>query len=319
MKFPRLLSARACCLAGLIASLVALNVALGLFSVWMYPVQRGAAEEFWDAMYGLGLSKSGAIWGVYPPQDGLCVFYSQGFHGQFLHAVPMAEAERLLPAVRQQALDHGDLLSAKERQLLSSEAAIHELVQCRIETARELRSEALKDGGEYDTRSQKAFLLRWDRIRRYPRNILFEAVFLNGWLVMLLIPFLKREAHGWRALSAGLAVPVFMTPYFLGYCPWSFTSAGPVGGVVYPTLLVLLCGWRISWNPFDEALLRWLPSPLQSLSQEPGDMMSVSGMGGLSPTWAIMLGWILALATWWASRAISRRAARATAVVRPSP
>ena len=46
-----------------------------------------------------------------------------------------------------------------------------------------------------------------------------------------------------RVVAAkGMLPTLFCLPYWLGYAPLTFTSAGPVGGVLYPWLLQTLRG-----------------------------------------------------------------------------
>jgi hypothetical protein len=291
---------------GLVLCLIALNTALIVFSFKMYPVDRGTPEGFFDAMYDLKLSPDRGMGSVYPSQGRRCIYFHQGFHREFLYAVSMGEVEALLPKVRVRASRECTSLSEEERTLLDSESSINELVHARIETWAKRAASASPESGEYFTERQRGFLSRWARIERYWANILFEAVYLNGSLVVVWVPFLMKGALVRRAIAIGLAFPLLLAPYFLGYCPWSFTSAGPVGGVLYPILLLPFYGWPVGWNDFDVWLVGLLGSPLSSLSQGTGGMLSVSGMGSVTPTSTLIGGLLSAIATFLGSRAAGR-------------
>src|SRR6185436_18087661 len=172
------------------------------------------------AMYWLKLSGSQYLIGVYPPHDGVCIYYRSGFHGRFLFFVESSEAERLLPDVRRKALRECSFLSSDERRLLGSDAPVDQLVSARLAALAALDSDA--DQGRYRAQELNEFEVRWGRIRRFWLNILFEGLFLNGWLVLVGLPFFRRSSPWWnKAISAGVAFPFLMVPYFLGYCPWA--------------------------------------------------------------------------------------------------
>jgi len=270
-----------------------LNGGLAYCSVVMHPVAKGTAEEFWNMMYFLKGPRY--IGGVYPCREGLCIYYLQGFHGEFIHAVPVAEVERLLPEVRRQALSEPRSLSTAEKELLTSDAGVERLVTARLAAERAETVIGASDvNGPRDESAE--FELRWKRIRRYWLNILFEAGFLNGWLFLVAFPFLRRSSPDWsRAISAGLAFPMLFVPYFLGYCPWTFTSAGPSGGAVYPWMI-----WGFRWcswgtTAFDGWLLKGSGFPLEPLTQPSGSLWTHSGRGGVAPTFAIVIGLLVGM------------------------
>jgi hypothetical protein len=242
-------------------------------------------------MYRLKLGNRDYFGGVYPPRDGWCIYYHQGFHGQFIYGVRVSDADRLLPEVRRRALSDTPFLSAAERDLLTSNANIDQLVKVRIAAVDAEDSRSSADGAKYRSPELDAFEIRWTRINRYWLNILFEAVFLNGWLLLLASPFIRRSSPSWsKAIAAGLAFPMLFVPYFLGYCPWTFTSAGPTGGALYPWMISLVRGGSWGMTSVDSLLIKGSGFPLEPLSQVPGSMMSVSGMGGVAPTFAVVIG-----------------------------
>jgi len=273
---------------------LSLNGALAFFSGIMHPLPKGSAEEFWDAMYRIKLGKREVFASVYPPRDGTCVYALRGFHGESLYRVRLADAERLLPEVRRRALAEGSTVSPKERQLLEGNASVDQLVTARIAADVEEDSAQSPQMAGYRLQTLNDFEVRWGRIRRYWLNIVFEAVFLNAWLGLIVLAVARPSDSTWRkAISAGAAFPLLFLPYFLGYCPWSFTSAGPTGGALYPWMLVPFYGCSWGMTSLDDWILRSSGFPLEPLSQPPGPMMSYSGMGGIAPTFAVVVGVLL--------------------------
>jgi hypothetical protein len=185
-------------------------------------------------------------------------------------------------------------VSPGARLLLAAFAPLAQLVNARLSAALADDSANSVDMGRHRTQEQSEFEVRWGRIQRYWLNILFEAVFLNAWLGLVLLPFVRRSCTEWsRIVSVGLGFPLLFVPYFLGYCPWTFTSTGPSGGALYPWMIVPFYGCSWGMTSFDAWLLKSSGFPLEPLSQPPGPMMSVSGMGGITPTFAIVFGALL--------------------------
>lgn len=281
-----------------------LNAAIVNMASVMYPVPRGSSADFWYSMYDVKLRGQSFFSGVYPMRGSTCIYYQLGFHGEFLYSVPAAEVQRLLPEVRKTISEGGGHITDEERELLLSESDIGKLVETRLKVE---ALEATKRGdGEYHHGRQKMFRDRWNRIERYWANVLFEMVFLNGLLFSLWYPFFKHGRHLWRAVSIGTALPVLFVPYYLGYCTSTFTSTGPVGGALYPWILFRLRKWGWEWNGLDDRFMAILPSPLEFLTQTHGPMMSVSGLGAVSPTSLLILGMFLGLITYFSSRALAK-------------
>lgn len=98
--------------------------------------------------------------------------------------------------------------------------------------------------------------------------------------------------------------------------PYTFTSAFPAGGVFYP--YVIICFRRLPITNADIWLLEHAPMPFEPLTQDPGPMLALTGMGmaGLVAICAIGVfvfvivyglakAWKYLLAKFGASRAIS--------------
>jgi hypothetical protein len=85
------------------------------------------------------------------------------------------------------------------------------------------------------------------------------------------------------------ALPIlFLLPTYLGYATYSFTSAGPSGGVLYPFLLGNIRGGSVT--TFDRWLLVHTPRLLEPLSTPIGSPLALTGMGMPGPTSAVVAG-----------------------------
>ncbi len=135
--------------------------------------------------------------------------------------------------------------------------------------------------------------LRWVRNKWYWANIAFEWLFLSGLVLFAAWPLLR--AKGWITWAIHLALLplLFMLPVYLGYATFSFTSAGPTGGVLYPWLLRISHGG--SCNDFDREILAFTPRILEPLSAPIGSPLSLSGRGMPGPTTMVIAGLIIAL------------------------
>jgi hypothetical protein len=146
---------------------------------------------------------------------------------------------------------------------------------------------------DYKLEMEKAFDKRWEDAKRWHWNIIGESVFFTGLILLSMWPWL-RKARPWRwAVHFALLPVLFALPYWLGYAWLTFTSAGPYGGVLYPSVLLELRGLpRIG---LDGWIIRNLPKFLADYSHSPGAMMSLSGGGGAWPTAMVVIGALLGL------------------------
>lgn len=145
----------------------------------------------------------------------------------------------------------------------------------------------------YNKQIEADFEQRWQRVKWFWATILFEWLFLSGLVVFALLPWPRR--HGWQSWAMRwAAVPlIFMLPVYLGYATFSFTSAGPSGGILYPYLVSFLRG--CSSNTLDRELIRYVPQVLEPLSPGIGDWMALSGRGIPGPTEMLLFGILAAL------------------------
>jgi len=287
---------------------------LGMFCAarMLRPAQPGTPEAFWDALYHLNLSERGYFRGVYPMQGDVCIYSVQGFHGQFIYTVPLEDARRLLPRIRERAPKEFDGLTDRERELLSSGADVAALVQARIDAHlssddEESRLDAARFESDLD-----AFKEKWRRIQRYSLNIALELLYLHAWLLMLWTPVFHGKSRIACSMALTFALPLLLMPYYLGYVPWTFTSAGPGGGALYPMLIIFFGKPSWGWTVLDRGLVEVLGQPLEPLNQLPGPMWSVSGMGAPAPSFTLAVGLVLGAAFFILHKTIERRKPAAT-------
>src|SRR5438067_304339 len=114
---------------------------------------------------------------------------------------------------------------------------------------------------------------RWERVRRYDWSASGEFVYLSALVVFAAWPWLRNGRPLRWAVHLGLVPVLLFLPYWLGYAGFTFTSAGPSGGVLYPWLIV----WfgRLPWTALDTAIVSRLPPVLEPYSQTPGPMLSL--------------------------------------------
>jgi hypothetical protein len=225
------------------------------------------------------------IGSFYQPTNGWFTYYIQGFHGQFLFRIPRSEAIKDFPqalAVIKAVAGTTNLilrtplaLSVLEQNPSAEQDADKFLALLREEKLKEIR----KNGEEFYRLSiadEQAFAMRWGRIRRFWLNVVFECVLFSGLSLFAFWPWLRHQGPRAWGIHLGLTPLFLLLPYYFGYCGWTFTSAGPSGGVLYPWTIIWFRDW-LFWTPVDEWLLVSSPKVLEPLSQTLGPMLSISG------------------------------------------
>jgi hypothetical protein len=125
-------------------------------------------------------------------------------------------------------------------------------------------------------------------------NIVFECAFFAALTLFALWPAL-RKSGSWRwGLHVGAIPLLLMLPYYCGYASWTFTSAGPSGGMLYPWVIVWSRDFPI-WTATDQWVLGHFPKILEPISQPLGPMLSISGGHMLGPMTAVLIGAGMAL------------------------
>jgi cytohesin len=272
----------------------------------MYPVTEGMSAAFWRNACGaliLPDDKRDNLegWGgsTYSPRDGYFIWADINFHGEDLQIVPIDKASADLPKVVAYLEKHinDKAMREKVRQGFKawvaadpdkSDAAL--LVAKLRQAALDLTKATTPKFYDYALESEKAFEERWRRLGRYWLNVVFECLWLAGLVVWAMWPWLRRS-EPWRWwLHIGLAPFLLFLPWFLGYCGMALTSAGPVGGVLYPWLLFLFQWLGPRLGSLDSWVLQTIPKPLGWLTQGTGPMMSLSGLGCIFPIGSLLVG-----------------------------
>lgn len=281
-----------------IFALLSAFILLGLLALSEFtkPIQDGRSLEFWSYACGIDLEEEEEIAGdTYPPRDGYYIYYDQGMHGQFVYKVPALEANQDYLAVLKKIEELPEskalnpraslakrLLQKHRAQVIDDPEAFLRLLH------KEEQSLLDKELQTYQQESEAHFSERWKQAKRYWTNILFEFCFFVALLFFALYPWIRSKSHWAWGLHLGLTPLFVMLPYYLGYAPYTFTSAGPQGGVLYPYLIAFA---RIHFRTrLDSFILEKLPPILDPLSQNPGPMMSLSGSLAMGPVMALMVG-----------------------------
>jgi hypothetical protein len=298
------------------AAVLLMGVALLAAAPRAYPVRDGDAAHFWLRACGIdvGVKKpSPGVHGFYLPRDGWFIYYDQGMHGRHLMRAPAADAEALFPKVadRLRRAPPGVLrpdVEAGFRTWEHSGAAPDDAAGF-LGRLREARLDRLQRENprlyQYVLPEEDEFNDRWWRIGRFRWNLWFEFAFLTGLILFAAWPW-RRNAGRWRwAAHVALLPALLCLPYWLGYAPLTFTSGGETGGILYPRLIIEFRG--LPWSELDTAILRALPGPLEPLSQTPGPMTSLSGLGAPGVVAMSGLGLIAGLAVILTTEAVRRR------------
>ena len=297
-------------------SLAATSTAVLVVTPRMAPVKECSSARFWRAACSVALPGSdcsSGFGGVSPPRDGYFICYAQGFHGQSIFRVKEHVAMSDFPEVVEQldrdlkewgprtyALKGYQAWLSDRRGPSDAHGLLARIREARLSSMRRRYFAAYR----YQIDAEEQFDRRWQSVRRYPLNVLFELVYLNGMVLFAFWPWLRRRKPRRRRFHLALLPLLLMLPYFLGYASFTYTSAGPSGGVLYPWLIVWfrIGGWRwptlltrLLTPSFDYALLNLLPQPLAYLSQPLGPMLSLSGWGAPGLIAVLLCGAIIYL------------------------
>ncbi len=237
--------------------------------------------------------------GVYQPRENWYIYYVQGYHGQFLFRVPRAQAVAAFPEVVRRIEMSASQEDAPRRVrwaaavLERNPPAADLSPEQFLSLTRDQWLNALRNSRKsiYDSAAseEQAFAERWIRVRRYWMNVVFESAFFGGLTLFALWPWLRRRGSWSWGLHLGSLPVLLMLPYYCGYASWTFTSAGPSGGVLYPWAIWWFRHFPI-WTGADQWALENGPRFLGPLSQPLGPMLSISGGHGLGPVTALVMG-----------------------------
>lgn len=280
-----------------------------IFAKLMAPIREGNSAGFWRNACGVDLrgKGKGPLGGIYQPRDGWYIYYVQGYHGQSLfrvrRSVAVADYSEIIQSIQQSPNkeDAAPVLRRAYAVIERNRSQVEQDPEKLLSLIGDQRMTELKQKDEhlyqYAISEGKAFAERWVRVQRFWMNVVFESILFVGLSLFVFWPWLRDK--GWRntTLHLGLLPLLLFVPYYLGYAGWTFTSAGPSGGVLYPWIIVWFRGFPI-WTPIDQWLLETLPKALEPLSQPLGPMISISGGRPLGPVGAAMIGGAILAVAW---------------------
>ena len=284
----------------LVAISISLFVACGIamFFSRMAPVRAGDPHIFWSIAAGVSLSpnvEDDLVGMAYFVDDKWAAYDWSGYHGSDIFRVPVAEVLAEFDAVvasLDQAVQRGEdspFLDGyknwhNNNRPRTSQALLEDIKRTYNLELSEVNSGLL----EYRATLEQKFWLRWHGADRYWTNGVFEWTFLTGLAFFTIWPVVFNRSALRRALHVAFLPVLFLLPSYLGYATYSFTSAGPSGGILYPFLLISF-PFR-SGNAVDNWILERTPQILEPLSTDIGSPTVLSGMGMPGPTCALFTG-----------------------------
>jgi len=277
-------------------------VAILMLVKMMAPVKEGKASDFWYQACGvdIGSADHDSIGGVYQPHGDWYIYYQLGMDEEFLFRVPRAQAVTAFPevvrkiklsALRTNALP---MVVGRAAAVLDRYPPVAGLTPERFlslihgERLQDLRN---KDPSlyDYEVQIEQAFEARWNQIRHYWMNVVFESAYFGGLILFVFWPWLRKRG-GWAwAIHLGSLPVLLMLPYYCGYATWTLTGVGPSGGILYPWVVFWFRDFPI-WTGADQWSLENIPKFLLPLSQDPGPMLAISVRGALGPVTALAIG-----------------------------
>jgi len=278
------------------------------------PVKDGTAREFWMFACGVDVADSGEeqrlFGGIYPPKGEWAIYYIQGWHNQFLFRVRLSEIAQFTPEVidrleaRKQKGDLNPVIQRVVESGIKHDAKppdARKLLELIWSTKLDMALKADSDRHAYLLESERLFDERWRRAQVYWLTLAFESVWLGGLVAFAAIPWICCSNRFRWAIHLGLTPTLLFLPHFLGYVPYTFTSAFPGGGVFYPDVLIWFRG--LPWTSLDTWLLQSAPQLFEPLTQRPGPMIAVTGMGGVGPVATCVIGVAIGIVTFGAGSA----------------
>ncbi len=298
MKHVRLLTSVTACLVVVVVPILS-AIGIAVLAPRMAPVRLGSSHLFWKLACGVNLSPEvHDVWGgdAFFVDDTWAAYSDSHMHGSAMYYVAtsdvLADFDAVVTAL-QRSHEHGEDSAFirgyidwrdDDEQPRSGAGLLESIGRAR---KRQLVEEDV-DLLAYVVAEEQLFWQRWQRANWYWASILFEWVFLSGLVIFVLWPVIRNRSVLRCALHVGLLPLLFLLPTYLGYATYSFTSAGPSGGVLYPYLLVYIRGGTVT--ALDSSILAHLPQVLEPLSTPIGSWMALTGMGMPGPTSAIIAG-----------------------------
>ena len=228
--------------------LIAIAVAMAVFSVRMYPFQPATADQFWAAALRMPDRSFLGLWEFDSVQDGYVYYHLSQYHGWAMYRVPLSEVEAAFPQVLLElrgdngSVQRGDWVMPAfgdwQRESGGQGDATSLILALDEGLEQLILSRASDPVGHAFWMGQKDgyFNLLYGSAKRYWWAIAFESVFFAGLALVLLWPWLRRQGvWAWASHLAMLPVLWFM-PVHCGYGTWAFTSSGEGTAILYPRL-----------------------------------------------------------------------------------
>lgn len=274
-------------------------IEIAVLSPRMAPVRQGNSGDYWKIATGVSLSpdvRDSSGGDAYFIDDAWAAYDASHMHGSDIYRVSRSEV----------TADFDAVVSALEEKVRSGEDTLFlkAYVQWRDDKSKphdgpslveHIRREINRKVSEEDVNllmyrigREQQFWERWQRADWYWASIVFEWAFFTGLAIYGIWPALQNSPPLRWAIHVAMFPFLFFLPVYLGYATYSFTSAGPSGGILYPFLL-MFCPFRSSTKA-DRCVLGHIPPILEPLSSPIGSPMALTGMGMPGPTYVIFGG-----------------------------
>jgi hypothetical protein len=264
------------------------------------PIRQGTAQDFWSAATGVQEKPviGGPRWCLSTPINGWFLYAYDHMHGSWFYRISADEAMANFPAGVEQLPGAEGFVPEWTRagfRTWELDDPQHSDPQLLIFHLREAKlnwwNHESRSGRHYCATRDFELGVAWQRMEEYPLLRLVEWCYLSALILFAAWPWLRNGRPWSWAIHAALIPPLLLLPFYLGYCGWNYTSAGPGGGVVYPSILDA-CRW-VPWNSLDLALIRHVPQVLARLTGPLGPMLSLSGSSHAGPIEITGLGLLL--------------------------
>jgi len=294
----------------------------------LIPVREGKAADFWSA--ATGVRTKGVLGGpsscLPEPVDGWYLYASHNMHGSDFYRVPKAQVLGTFPRGADELGGEAKIVPEWSAEGFASwekadpeRGDVNQLLQ-HLRMARLQWWQKNHPELQRDVQDDFNLGIAFQRMGQFRLIQLAEWAYLSALILFAAWPWLRDRGRWAWAVHTALIPPLLLLPYYLGYCAWNYTSAGPGGGVVYPFVLDELR--PLPWTSLDSRLIRHVPQVLGSLTGPLGPMMSLSGGRHAGPVAAISLGLVLGAAVFaigsaWRRRGKTRPGVPLTGVAAP--
>jgi hypothetical protein len=265
---------------------------------WQMPIRSGTAESFWAAATGVRKENGfgNPSWCLPYDIDGWFLYTSDHFHGSAFFRVAAVDVIANCPNAEEELVSDPKFVQEEwgKEGFRGWEKADPEHANPRL-FLQHLRASRLnwwiKNHPERLNRPTERdydLAIASQRMSLFPLMQIAEWAYFSALILFVAWPWLRNRGRWAWAIHVALLPPLLMLPYYLGYCMWNYTSAGPCGGVVYPFILDLFR--PLPWTTLDREIVIRIPHILAPLTGPLGPMLSLSGGGGAGPVGVVCLG-----------------------------